>query len=375
MLIRNRFFLFVLFFIISCLEGSICFARSQLSSANILSLSKTENTSLDLSKLDRAGWTKFNDNFLVGSYNDEWVEVYSLKKHEPYSWIKVSSSLSTPVLVSEEDGNIYFYLALQDSSIVKVDFKTGSILWQTKLDSYVNRSMSVYKNSLICFSSSQKLYSLNISTGEQQWIYDSGISSDIILEGGASPVVKSIGVFVGYSSGDIHCVSLQGDLLWKFDFQDSSGSKFKDVVGTILVQDNMVVFSRADGYVICFDYSSQEKPLIWKDKLIGVSTSRSSLKDNDLFYVASFDKQLVLYSIKDGSNKKVNLISTVSYLYETQSYIFTLSNDGIVSAVKDGKLVWNYDLQTNLVSSPFIYASRIYVVSSYKNLYGFEFNF
>ena len=106
-----------------------------------------------------------------------------------------------------------------------------------------------------------------------------------------------------------------------------------------------------------------------------IPRSQMGLKLRETHYILGKDDSESTTEYRYEYNpKKVNLGSTVSYLYETQSYIFTLSNDGIVSAIKDDKLVWNYDLQTNLVSSPFIYASRIYVVSSYKNLYGFEFN-
>ena len=353
------------------LLGSTVVFGESLAPAHIISLSRDKVTERSVLQQDRSGWVKIDQNIIVGSYNNEWVEAYSLKKQAPLWWISVQSALSVPAIASQDLK--YVYLAFIDGSVMKVELSSGKELWKVKLDSHLNHGMALSDAGLVCFSSRQKLYLLDFKTGEKQWVYDPTVVVDIVLEGGAAPVVKDGAIFIGLADGRVQSVDMSGTLQWSIDGLDfNSSAKFKDVVGEIVVGSGALLFTRADGYVFCFKYSSNEQTILWKDKLSVVHTSKLSVKDSGKYIVTSADS-VFFYDIKDGSKTKQDLYGTNFSLYETQSYLFAVSSQGMIQAIKDGKLSFVKDLQANISRGAFIYNGRVYFASSHKKLYGFEF--
>ena len=358
--------------IIWCLAGSSVLLGERLGEAHLINLSKDPVVQKSVSTLDRSGWVKIDNNILIGSYNENWVEAYSLKTQSPLWWLPVDSLMSIPA-VSSSDSK-FVYLAFIDGTVMKVETKSSKVIWQVKLDSHLNRAMTLSVAGLVCFSATQKLYLLDINSGEKQWVYDPAVVTDLLLDMAASPVVKDNEIFIGLSDGKLQSIDLSsGNLLWSIDgLEFSSTSRFKDVVGDIVVVSDTILFTRADGYVFCFKYSSSEQTLLWKDKLTVAYSSKLSVKDPSK-YIVSSSGGLFFYNIKDGTRTKQELYGTNFYIYETQSYLFALSSEGVVQAVKDGRVSFIKDLQTHLSRSTFIYNDRIYFASSHKKLYGFEF--
>ncbi len=357
--------------IIWCLLGTSLLFAERIAPAHIISLSKDKITAKSVMQKDRSGWVKMDQNIIVGSYNDQWVEAYSLKKQSPLWWLKTSSMLSVPAQASLDSK--YVYLAFYDGSLMKVDLQSGKEIWQVKLDSHLNHGMTLTDSGVVCFSARQKLYLLDSATGEKQWVYDPSVVVDIVLEGGASPVVKDGAIFIGLADGRVQSVDMSGGLIWSIDNLDfGSSSKFKDVVGELVVGSSSLIYTRADGYVFSFKYSQDSQALLWKDKLTSIYTSKLSVKDPSKYIVTSNDA-IFLYDVKDGSKTKQELLGTNFSLYETQSYLFAISSQGVVQALKDGKLSFVKDLQAELSQGAFIYNDRVYFASSHKKLYGFEF--
>ena len=362
--------LFLAIFIWFLLGSSVLFGQ-RIAPAHVISLSQDKVTGQSVMQKDRSGWVKIGQNIIVGSYNEDWVEAYSLKKQDPLWWLKTDSSLSIPALASADSK--FVFLAFMDGSVMKVDLGSGKVVWRVKLDSHLNHGMALSDSGLICFSSTQKLYLLDLDSGEKQWVYDPTVAVDIVLGGGAAPVVKDGSIFIGLADGRVQSVDMTGTLLWSIEGLDfGTSSKFRDVIGELVVGSNTILYTRADGYVFCFRYSQDEQSLVWKDKLTTVYTSKLSIKDPSKYIVTSSDT-VFFYDIKDGSKTKQELYGTNFSLYETQSYLFTISSQGVVQALKDGVLSYTKDLQADLSSGAFIYNGRVYFASSHKKLYGFEF--
>jgi hypothetical protein len=164
----------------------------------------------------------------------------------------------------------------------------------------VRSSPALYKNSILVGDTEGLLFSIDASTGKENWRFaidghalrneDFGYDRRAII---SSPAVKENKVLIGGRDGLLYCVNGDnGKLLWKIDHNISW------VNTSAAIKDTIVVTGTSDGRFVQGVHLHTGKEL-WKTKTTSLVWS-SPLIANHTVYAATFDGQLLGLDLYTG---------------------------------------------------------------------------
>ena len=130
-----------------------------------------------------------------------------------------------------------------------------------------------------------KIYALDLATGEEKWVHDTGTGFT------ASPAVRDGRVFLGDYLGQFYCLDLRdGQRLWEFKVEadiDASANFYGD----------WVLFGSQDARLYCLDAARGE--LVWQHELQDQIRCMPTVVEGRCF-VAGCDGQLHILRLDDG---------------------------------------------------------------------------
>ncbi len=326
---------------------------------------------LDMTKplgmIDEAGWSVAS-NLLIGSIDPSWVVGYELSKKKVAWWLKTDTDLTAPIEILGS----WALLALRDGRILKVETKTGKVVWEARLNRFVSSRMALSGTTLLAYTVDQKLFGLDFQSGQNLWVYDGGLPSALLLRSAAGPVVSGNDVYIGTSEGEVHAVALAtGKELWRMD-AGGEDARFRDVVGDIGIGQHQIYVTRNDGTVFALDTLSRPSEPLWKEKFPSITSS--AYRDGTL-YVGCLNGDLIALQAVSGRQLwKVNLGQSVKSLTIGESAIFVGGSQGRVTALSNasGGLLWHDDLRGILTRQPVVVDEQIYFATGLKVLYGYK---
>lgn len=320
-----------------------------------------------LGEIDEAGWT-LSTNVILGSYRQNWLTAYDLKKGTNLWWFDTKSDLTAPVEVFGGFGIV----ALRDGRIVKMDLNTGKSVWDSQLTQFVSTKPVLSGTSLLVYTVDQKLYSIDFQTGQTVWAYDAASSPNLLVRTGAAPQVVGNEVYIGSVEGDIRSVNIaSGKESWRLK-PGKDDFRFKDIVGEVGVGNNQIFATRYDGLVFALDVSTKPNGTLWEVTTPSITTS--AYRDGTI-YVGSMNGELLALQASNGRQLwKVKLGQSIKSLTVGEKAVFVGGSQGRISAVSlsGGELLWHDDLGGSVTKQPFVLDDEIYFSTGMKTIYSYK---
>lgn len=323
-----------------------------------------------------------------------------------------SSILSSPFI---KEGRIFF--GCNDTHVYSLD-TDGNKLWSFRTNDSIFSSPTCYGDTVVVGSNDKFLYAFS-ADGELKWRFPAGdkvTCTPVIVDGVVyfgsnngifyalsvedgkelwkffhssdiffmSPAVVNDSIISGHMSGDIFCLSKDGELLWnvktgghtlqtplvvdKFNnelscFAKRSFSSFPKGRGC------MALVGSADGYFRCIDSDSGKVKWEFYSGLMG---SSSPTAYNNTVFFGSFNGKL--YAIDtDGKIKWTfqtgNRIVPSPAIYRGDIYFGSSDHNLYAIDAKDGGLKWRFLTDDEIVSSPMAYGDAVFFGSWDGHMY------
>jgi outer membrane protein assembly factor BamB len=209
--------------------------------------------------------------------------------------------------------------------VYAIDAKNGQQIWRypekgSNNVTFYAAPVLTDDGQLLVGSFDHKLYSLNPTTGAQNWSYSTG--SRII----GSPLATDDGIYVPSSDNKLYSLDLNGNFKWAFVARGS----------------------------------------LWTQPIAGL--------DCDCIYVASTDRYIYSISTRDGSliwevNLNTSIQGTPALSEDKTLYAGTLGGDVVAVNASDGTVTWRKKLGGEIWSSPVLEGDRLYLGDLAGNFY------
>lgn len=321
-----------------------------------------------LSMDDNAGFT-LSSGVFIGNLSRGWVGGLSIETKKILWWLKADTELTAPI----GSFGSWVTLAHRDGTLQKVDALTGSVLWESKLESFVARPMHLSGNTLYCVTASQIIYSIDYSSGKTNWLFDGGFPDSMALKNAAKPALFGNSVIFGVDTGELIAVNqINGKLQWRYN-PAYNNARFHDVVGKTIIINRHAVVSRYDGLVASIELDGTLKAVKWKAEYPSVSTSEYR---NERLFVATSSGDIIALDIHSGKEIwRSSTGTTVSNLTAGETILFSAGTNGRITAIdiQDGKRLWHDDIGGEISSPPILTEEVIYYSTGLKNMYGYRF--
>jgi outer membrane protein assembly factor BamB len=318
-----------------------------------------------LAAADSAGWAQV-ENLLVGQRDQSTLAAYSLESGR-FTWqLPITSDLTAPpfalgttVIVGSRDGRM-----------VRLRVADGSVMWEAKLGSFVNRAMAIQNGLLVAVTGTQLVYGIDAETGQTKWLHDAGFKEGLTLLPSAPPVFVGEQIVVGLPDGNLRAVNVSdGQQAWHFDPSVSS-DRFRDFIGGIMVVGSEFVVSRADGLVARIKLVNGRPAVAWSLKLPELATA--GFRDHKL-YVGTKGGDLIALDIEEAGRHiwRLPTAQPISFVRVTENKVFAFGSNGRVTAVDiaAGETLWTDDVGGDIAVQPMIYREKLLVSTGLKVVY------
>ncbi len=282
-------------------------------------------------------------------------------------WKSTDGELTAPPLLID---NTLFY-ATRSGQLAGINATTGESIWDTGLDSYIERPLTVSNGVLYAVTTGQVVYAIDTATGRRLWVHDAGFPDMITVRRPPAAIVHDGRLLIGLASGDITALKIEdGKQIWRYN-PFYLESKFKDFVGELIIHNGKLLISRYDGLIALISVS-QERQVIWQDRQTSASTS--TFRAGRL-YVGLTNGEVLAYDASTGRiNWRAQIGPTPAFMVASETSLFIAANNGRLSSldVTNGAYQWFDSLGSRLSTAPIISANRIYVATGLRNIYGYK---
>lgn len=335
--------------------------------AGIVKLSPERDAEKTLATNEWAGWIQYRDD-MIGGYDDFWLTSYQLKSKRHRWWYNLTKPLSAPPLAHEND----LYVGTQDGLLVKLDATNGKKAWEAKLSRFVSRAMVEADRFVVAVTANNQVYGIDAQTGGVKWVYGFDASESIPMAIAAAPVVREKVVYVGLATGAIVALSLNdGKELWKYEGEYTT-ARFKDVVGSIYLVGQRLIYARNDGRVVALDYQGTVRAALWETVLPSITTSE--FREGTL-YLGCLNGDVIAIDATSGRKLwQFNLVEPIASMIAGESALYVGTARGMIASIqqKGDKLNWYDHVRGTLYSKPFFYADQVHFMSGMEVIYSYK---
>lgn len=274
--------------------------------------------------------------------------------------------------ISYADGKIFAIAGV--NKIAAASEVDGKLLWSKEISS-IPVSTPVSDGKLVYVASNDnKLYALNATSGELEWV-QSGIIRPTAILGAADPVIYKDFLITSYSSGEIYAVNKKtGEPLWSQDLNinKATNSDFylNDVDATPYVQ-NDVIYSIGNGGLM-MAMKVTDGNYLWKKEIAGIVDFWGA---GEFLFVVNNDDKLLAVSKKTGGIKWISQLPNFVKEKKPQTKIIysgvvmagdkllITRFDGMLLIVSplDGKIEKTFSIGKKISHSPAVVDGKIYL--------------
>lgn len=328
------------------------------------------NPELDQSKplaeTDNGGFVVRGD-LIIGSFDANYVRAYNRSNKKNAWWAKTSGEITAPLLLAEN--SIFF--STRSGELTSLNASTGELNWSTNLDSYSERPLTLSNGFLFVVTAGQVAYSIEAKTGKRVWVHDAGFPDTVIVRRPPAPLIHDNRVIVGLASGELLALKVDdGKRLWRYNpfYQES---RFKDVIGEMVIHNGRMLMTRYDGLVALLDFA-QERQVIWQDRQTSVSTSTFRA---GRYFVGLTNGDVICYDATTGRvNWRTSAGPTAAFMLASETQLYVISTNGRVSALDagSGKFHWGDSLGSRIGTAPIVSSDQMYIATGLKNIYAYK---
>ena len=300
--------------------------------------------------------------------------------------------LVSPPAVS--DGVIYIgsrHRRHAPNHIYALDASSGELLWNFQLGfDYLSSPLAADGGAVYVGSGNGRVYALDALTGKRQWIYETGGTVPV------SPGVVDGVVYVGSRNGHVYALDASsGEILWSFD---EGVGVFSYPFSPPMVVDGVVYVGQGrtglpwDGYVHALDASTGA--VLWSDHTDGVVYTSPAVADrvayvSTVYHEGSRHESLALHNDGAPGDGAVHALDSSTgkllWSYQTDRWVdsspvvvggkaYVISRSGHLHALdaSTGGLLWSYQTDERFASSPVVVNGIAYIGSKNGHLYALE---
>lgn len=153
------------------------------------------------------------------------------------------------------------------------DARTGKELWRFKTGAEIFDPvhLTVHENIVFIPSFDSYLYAINAETGEEVWKTKLG-NYGVAM----SPTIVNERIYIGARDGNLYCLDMRGNEIWRFQTGGVVESK-------AVIRNGRIYFGSEDGNMYCLDFEGNE---IWRFKVDGQIWDEPKIYKNTLLFGA-----------------------------------------------------------------------------------------
>jgi outer membrane protein assembly factor BamB len=304
---------------------------------------------------------------------------------------------STPLVYKD-----VVYVGSYDNNLWALDTKDGSLIWKMATEGGIGSSPAYSSGAIYIGSTDRRLYSIDVRTGRRNWSFSTEgkiystplpalgsvfVGSDdgklYALKPGpasakevwsfdasyairSSPGIDGEQIFFGCDSGDLTCLSVSGEFLWRFPTR-------RRIMSSPLARDGLVYIGSDDWYVYGLDVSQGFK--VWHFRSKGPVVSSPALADGKVFFGSADGYVYALDALSGREMWKYEVgafVTTSAFVHGEGVYIG--ATDGALYALhtQSGDLLWRFQSQGPILSSPHVADGIVYIGSDDQHIYALQ---
>lgn len=335
--------------------------------AGIVKLNPELDEIKPLAAQDPGGWA-VSDQHLIGAIDHRWLAAFSLSGYQPQWFHELAAPVSAPVSVVGDQ----VLVGLRNGELRSIDQKTGTLKWSQQLGRFVSRPILAVGTTVIAVNVDQQIFALDLQSGNRIWVFEGGRPVNLVVHGGAAPVVAGNQVFFGTSNGEVLSIELStGRLLWRHSPRYSE-FRFKDVIGQLVVFDQLLLIARYDGKLFALDINSGANRIAWENEYSSITTTAFR---EGVLYVGLLNGEVLAVNASNGKLQwRSQTGESVASLTTGETTLYAGGTEGRITALgnRDGLLLWHDDLQGAVTHAPVLHDGVLYFATGLKVLYGYK---
>lgn len=326
----------------------------------------TENENLEFRKINRMTPVVTEDLVIQGNGIDGLV-AYTKKFGYPKWRLKIENGVEPSATAI----NDRLFVGASDGKFYSVELSTGQIQWQFDTKSE-NLSQPLLHEGIVYFLAGNSVfYALDAVTGQQLWLYSRQDTSEFSIRGGSQAVIKDKTLYVGFSDGSLVALNAtNGSSVW--EVQLNKNKRFRDIDATPVIDGQNIYVSGYDDKLYCLNLNGE---IQWR--IEGGGYSPVTIAGDRIYYPNTNGEVLALnkssgavlwkFKVPDGIATEVKFINGDLVFGESQGALRFLDKN-------DGREIGSFTPGRGILSTPFVSEkdSRVYFISGEANVYAIE---
>ncbi|MBF0369149.1 MAG: PQQ-binding-like beta-propeller repeat protein [Magnetococcales bacterium] len=232
------------------------------------------------------------------------------------------------------------YAGTVEGEMIALAQLNGKEVWRTRVSTAVASAPTVASGRVVFLTLNNWTYALSAADGEREWMHQS-LPEGLVMRGAARPTVVGERVYTGYSSGEVHALSLdKGKPHWSENLTILGGrveiDMLQDVDAAIVVEEN----ASGDDRVFAINH---------KGKLVALSGDNGN--------------RLWERSIK--AVRRPLLFSGRLYVTDMEGGLSAIS-------AEDGIPLWQTRLSDGMLTAPVYFNDQIFIADDQERLFSVD---
>jgi eukaryotic-like serine/threonine-protein kinase len=311
---------------------------------------------------------------------DHGGNLYALNQYDgTQKWTRPIKNpiMSTPALF---DGMLY--LASMEGKIYAIDGNNGKILWvfpkkREEQCSPVDAPILADRERVYIAALSGEIMALRRDSGELAWSVKKAAPSSTETGFGVAPALFGDILIVTSPAGFVYGLARDsGAIIWQFP-KDRALST--EICSTPAVSDGIIYVADRAGRLYALKGDTGEDTWHYSTSIEGIITSSLSLGRgtifvgtwSEVFYCLDKNAGGIRWRFKNEKIATWDSISSTPLVLEGGVVLFGSSSGFIYALDRDGRELWSYRLESEIVASPAVSDGFLYVPSSEGFLHAF----
>ncbi|MBO5752853.1 MAG: PQQ-like beta-propeller repeat protein [Proteobacteria bacterium] len=261
------------------------------------------------------------------------------------------------------------FIALGDGAVIKLNPKTGEIIWRYEAGVAVEKSIAVKDNLVACVNANNRVFLIDEETGSLKWRKERPKSQEFSMYGQSAPLIDNGIVYTGFSDGFLVAyAAANGTAIWSREL--APNARFKDLdVHPVRVDDKLYVATSSGGL---YALNIETGQTIWQRDIYGISSIRAF---QDSLYISS---QSGIFRIKRDTGDTIwqNVIQKEALISEIalgKNYIYaSVQKYGLVILDRaGGALLHVIDMGSDFTAAPELQPGALTAFSNRSTIYRF----